>query len=155
MYGSGDLAGEPCACADRASGRGLRPPGALLCADGSVLIPQDLAAEVLGALVRDVTARVRADGAQPSASCRDLLKALYEAAHPGPGTGAGSGRGTCSAEPDTIEIPVSDIAEVMGASREYVRRLCRTGALPARKVGGVWLITKASEALETREERPL
>jgi excisionase family DNA binding protein len=47
---------------------------------------------------------------------------------------------------------VGDAAGVMGASREYVRRLCRAGVLPARRVGRPWLITIPRERLTDEQD---
>ena len=42
----------------------------------------------------------------------------------------------------TVEglIPVRQYAQVQGVTAEYVRILCRSGRLPALKVGHAWLI---------------
>ncbi|MEU9183359.1 helix-turn-helix domain-containing protein [Streptomyces sp. NPDC048484] len=46
-----------------------------------------------------------------------------------------------------MEIGASELAERMGCSPEYARRLARSGRVPARRVGRTWLIaTDETEA---------
>jgi excisionase family DNA binding protein len=49
--------------------------------------------------------------------------------------------------------PVSDAAEVLRLDRSRVRALAASGELSARKIGGVWLIDRAS--VERRREHPV
>ena len=44
--------------------------------------------------------------------------------------------------PDILKV--SEVSEVLRCSEIYVRRLCRTGKLPARKVGRGWRVTKSA-----------
>ncbi|MGW1399281.1 excisionase family DNA-binding protein [Streptomyces sp. NPDC002405] len=130
------------------------PPGAqrLLCSDGSVAIPAALAARVLHVLLRDVGARARVNSGALAPGIGDVLWALHGAARTederlaaAVGTPACSVGGTPVAGPVSVEISASELAERMGCSREYVRRLARSGRVPARRVGRAWLITAEAE----------
>ncbi|MES9804976.1 helix-turn-helix domain-containing protein [Streptomyces cinereoruber] len=119
-------------------------PARLLRADGAVVVPAEVAGEVLRALVRDLTARIRADGGEVSPAVRRLLYALHEAAqHPGTAP-ASSGPGTPPAAPATVELTAPEAAYLLECSPEYVRRLARTGRVLGRRAGRVWLIDPAS-----------
>lgn len=126
----------------------------LLRGDGSVVVPASVAADVLRRLSRDLTAEIQADGGRPSAAVYNLLWALYEAASSEDekgtqiaGTPDGSASGTPSLGGVSVEIGASELAERMGCSPEYARRLARSGRVPARRVGRTWLIaTDETEA---------
>ncbi|MFJ6934463.1 helix-turn-helix domain-containing protein [Streptomyces sp. NPDC101132] len=119
------------------------PLAGLLRPDGAVLVPAAVAGEVLRALVRDLTARVRADGGEVSPGVRLLLYALH-AANEQHGRQAGSGNGTPEQAPATVEVTAQQAAELLECSAEYARRLARLGRLHARRVGPVWLVDAAS-----------
>lgn len=111
--------------------------------DGSVVIPADVAGEVLRSLVRDLTARVRADGGEVSPSVRRVLYALHEAAQRSePPTGSDSG--TPAPLPATVELTAHQAALLLECSPEYARRLARSGRVDARRAGPAWLISRAS-----------
>jgi helix-turn-helix protein len=114
----------------------------LLLDDGSVVVPAELAGEVLRALVRDVTERVRADGGQPSAACRALLAALYEAARRPARPVADNGNG--EAVPATLDVTgmvtVAQVAEASGHPPRTLRHWAATGQITARRVGRLWLV---------------
>lgn len=43
--------------------------------------------------------------------------------------------------PETVEVGVTEMARYLGCSPQWVRHLCRTGRLPARRIGRRdWLI---------------
>lgn len=119
---------------------------ALLLDDGSVMVPADLAGEVLRALVRDVTGRVRADGGQPSASCHALLSALYEAARRPLRPVADDGND--DAGPATLDVAgmatVAQLAEASGHSPRTLRHWAAAGRVRAQQVGRTWLIDPQS-----------
>jgi excisionase family DNA binding protein len=76
---------------------------------------------------------------------RDLSAAAQRDAGIAPVTGASSACGTEPAGSSTLDGKV--IATVEAASRlqctvRYVRKLCETGRLPARRLGRDWLITE-------------
>jgi excisionase family DNA binding protein len=103
-----------------------------------VTVPHHLAGPVRDLLVTGLWDLAKANGGTVHPDLRTLIEQLHQAdRHPTqvpPTEPAPPPRAT-------VEVPVSAAAEVMGASREYVRRLARRGVLPARRVGRVWLIT--------------
>ncbi|MGW4752003.1 helix-turn-helix domain-containing protein [Streptomyces chartreusis] len=112
--------------------------------DGSVLIPAPLAGEVMRALVRDLTTRVRADGGEVSPAVRSLVRALHVSAVRSdvPVTFADE---TPSDLPVTvIEVTTEQAAELLGCSAQYARHLARSGRVAARRVGRVWLLDRES-----------
>lgn len=121
----------------------------------AVLIPPALASEVFAALSAYVTERVRLTGALPSPACYELLRSLYAAARRPVRPAPGSADGTTSAPSATVEpeMTVTEVTGQMGASPEYVRRLCREGRLRARKPGREWLIERGPDGRPVREDR--
>lgn len=123
-------------------------PPDMLRPDGSVLIPPDVAGDVLRALIRDLTARVRADGGEVGPRVRRVLYALHAAAqHPtAPPVEHGSGNGTPAGPADTVEeVTVSEAAVLLECSTEYVRRLVRNGTLTGRRHGArTWALDRAA-----------
>lgn len=130
----------------------LTPP-----ADEGVVIPAHIAGDVLRALTRDLTARVRADGGELAADVRRLLYALHDAeqraAHRAAepfesGTAPlDSASGTVLAGADSVgsAVSVQEAAALLGCSTGYVRRLARTGTLAARRIGArAWAIDRAA-----------
>ena len=112
--------------------------------DGSVVIPGDVAGEVLRALVRDLTARVRADGGEVSPSVRRVLYALHDATQRAEQPEPGSDNGTPAVLPATVELTAHQAALLLECSPEYARRLARSGRVHARRAGPAWLIDSAS-----------
>ncbi|WP_155059737.1 excisionase family DNA-binding protein [Streptomyces blattellae] len=115
-------------------------------ADGSVIVPASVAGEVLRALVRDLTARVRADGGEVAPGVRRLLYALHTAAQradafdsvtaPFDSTAA---TGTAPGQSGTV--CVAEAAALMGCTPRHVRALIADGRLSAERVGArVWAI---------------
>lgn len=102
-------------------------------------VPASVAGDVLRALVRDLTARVRVDGGEISPRVRTLLYALHAADQGHPDT-PGSAPGTPPPASVTVELSTGEAAALLGCSSEYVRRLARSGRLTARRVGAAWLI---------------
>ncbi|MFF4347847.1 helix-turn-helix domain-containing protein [Streptomyces sp. NPDC001530] len=124
------------------------PPLDLVRPDGSVVIPSAVAGDVLRALVRDLTARVRADGGEIGPGVRQLLYALHTAAqridieHSSDNGTAPPPTGNVSTG---TEVSVPEAAALLGCTPEYVRRLARTGAITARRIGArTWAIDRAA-----------
>ncbi|MFE0727062.1 helix-turn-helix domain-containing protein [Streptomyces antibioticus] len=116
--------------------------------DGSVLIPAAVAREVLRALTRDLTARVRTDGGEVTPEVRRLLYALHVAAQSAD-IEHSSDIGTAPSPADTVatftEVSVGEAAALLGCTTGYVRRLARAGAFTARRIGArTWAIDRAA-----------
>lgn len=105
-----------------------------------LVVPPDVARELLRPLVLGLAARVRADGTPLSARAIAFLRALHNAAE----QPASSAPGTSPDAPATVEITAHQAAQLMGCSTEYVRRLARTGRVRARRAGPAWLIEATS-----------
>lgn len=118
--------------------------GNLLRADGAVVVPAEVAGEVLRALVRDLTTRVRTDGGELSPAVRRLLYALHDAAQLPTEPEPSSADGTMTVVPATVELTAHEAALLLECSPEYARRLARTGRLLARRAGTTWLINPTS-----------
>ncbi|ULR50593.1 helix-turn-helix domain-containing protein [Streptomyces deccanensis] len=110
---------------------------ALLRPDGSVIVPASVAGDVLRALVRDLTARIRADGGEISPRIRALLYALHAADQQDT---PGFPTETPTAPADTVELGMREVAALLECSPQYARRLARNGSLPARRAGRIWLV---------------
>jgi excisionase family DNA binding protein len=108
-----------------------------------VQVPDELASEVLRALVRDLAERVRTHGGAVSPACRTLLSQLYDASR-GPVADDGQGPG----ESDRLDVPAmattAQLAERSGYSCRTLRRWAASGRLTARRVGRSWLIDSDS-----------
>jgi excisionase family DNA binding protein len=130
----------------REKGTGDASRAGLLLDDGSVVVPAVVAGEVLRALVRDVTARVRADGGEVSPACRALLSALYEASRRSASRVAVDGNDETA--PATLDVTgmatVAQVAEVSGHSPRTLRHWAAHGRLTAVRVGRTWLIDPQS-----------
>lgn len=63
-----------------------------------------------------------------------------------------SGTGTKPPTPATVEISTTEQAARMGCSDRYVRKLCHTGRLPARRVGRTWLISAQEDTHDGQDE---
>lgn len=124
----------------------------LLRPDGSVIVPAAIAREVLRALTRDLTARVRADGGEVSPGARRLLYALHAAAEAhdrAPVVDAVADpmidTETVPPAPGTVEITATDAAGRLGCSAQYMRTLIRAGRVSGRRAGArLWLVDVAS-----------
>ncbi|MGI5182233.1 helix-turn-helix domain-containing protein [Dactylosporangium sp. CA-152071] len=116
----------------------------LLRPDGSVLVPGDVAGELLAAAVRDLTARARRDGLLVSARAQRILLALHEAAERHEQTSTAAG--TEPVAPATVagRVAAAQAAGLLGCTESYVRRLCRAGRLAGERVGPVWLVDTES-----------
>jgi excisionase family DNA binding protein len=127
-------------------GSGVRPWWSVLFQeDGSVVIPASIAPEVLRALVRDLSERVRVDGGEVSPAVRGVLFALRTASDQQPCPAGGSASGTSSDLGVSVrEVTTEQAAELLGCSRRYVRRLASLKRVTARRAGRVWLIDRAS-----------
>ncbi|MFJ4794145.1 helix-turn-helix domain-containing protein [Kitasatospora purpeofusca] len=112
----------------------------LLLPDGTVLIPPDVARELLRPLVVGLAARCRADGTNLSPRTVRLLHALHNSAEHQPC----SATGTSDAVPASVELTAPEAAELLACSPEYVRRLVRAGRIVGRRAGPAWLIDPAS-----------
>lgn len=125
--------------------RHLEAP-ALLLDDGSVVVPAEVAGEVLRALARHVTERARVDGGQASPACRTLLSALYEAARRPLRPVAVDGND--EAGPATLDVAgmvtVAQLAEASGQSPRTLRHWAASGRVRAHRVGRTWLIAPDS-----------
>jgi excisionase family DNA binding protein len=107
-------------------------------------VPPQLAAPLLRVLVRALAREAREDGGIVPAGIGAFLAVLAAQADRPP---AGFGSETSSAAAETVVVTVPEMARVMGASEQYVRRLCASGVLPARRPGGTWLIEVLKERL--------
>lgn len=116
----------------------------LIAADGSVRVPRDLAGPLRAVLGRWLAAAAADAGARPSPALRELWLALGTAERQ-PATRPSSADGTPPPGTPTMEISAVDAASLLGCSVEFARRLCRTGRIPARRIGraGPWLIDQA------------
>ncbi|MEV5182873.1 helix-turn-helix domain-containing protein [Streptomyces werraensis] len=125
-------------------GGGLGDGEYLLQPDGSLVIPAPFARDVLRAVVRDLTERVRSDGGEVSPAVRRVLHALQAAAQR-PGGEVGSAAGTVPDQGASVqEVTAAAAAGLLGCSPRYVRRLASSGRVAARRAGPVWLIDRAS-----------
>lgn len=117
----------------------------------SVAVPASVAADVLRLLVLGLDALVRKDGGRVAPRAHALLLELHRAAQAyeeGPPVPSPELTEPATA---TVEVSVADAAGVIGASREYTRRLCRAGVLPARRIGREWLVTIERQHLDQGE----
>jgi len=121
---------------------------------GPVTVPAPLCGPLLRVLVRALAREAREDGGTIppgiAAFLADLAAVVDSPTAPAAATGeaAGSGNGTVPGGPAMVEVSAADAAAAMGASREYVRRLARSGRLPARRIGRTWLITMEATHLD-------
>ncbi|WP_256789948.1 helix-turn-helix domain-containing protein [Frankia sp. AvcI1] len=107
----------------------------------AVPVPTQLAGAVRDLLLAGLGARMRTDGGgRVPPGLVDLMRALDDAA-----TGrlrpTFPGEHTFGRQSMVEEIGAPEFARRAGLPRQTVTRLCRTGVLPARRVGRVWLIT--------------
>ncbi|MFH9293843.1 helix-turn-helix domain-containing protein [Streptomyces sp. NPDC017520] len=86
----------------------------------------------------------------PSEACRVLFWGLHIASRR-EDDAAGFAEETEAAGPVSVEVSAREWAERVGCSPQYVRRLARTGRVPARRIGRAWLIA-GSAAFVARGE---
>ncbi|MFC1434269.1 helix-turn-helix domain-containing protein [Streptacidiphilus sp. N1-3] len=126
----------------------------LLRPDGSVVVPPDIADEVLRVLILGLDARVRADGGELSPSTRRFLYALHESSQL-PRRTASTASGTPLSPVATVELTTEQAAALLECIPRYVRRLAATGRIKARHAGRAWLIDAASlDAYRTGSTTP-
>lgn len=119
----------------------LAPDGPRVLPDGSVIVPARLASTVFAATTLYLSSRTRTDGGALNPEARELLRALHAGAQ-----GPGSGSDTPQLNSRTVDhgsgpaLGVAEAADVLGCHPSYVRRLCHTGALPAQRNRGGWVI---------------
>lgn len=119
----------------------------LLRPDGSVVVPGEVAGELLAAAVRDLTARARRDGLLVSARALRVLQALQEAAvRHDEDQAAASATGSTHEPSATLgtALTVAETAALMQCSPRWVRYLAETGRITGRRSGRVWLLDAAS-----------
>lgn len=112
----------------------------------------EVADAVLGALIRDLTQRVRVDGGSVPSWVFPVCEALQEASGRARVVTLprGSAAGTVGVTVDSLLKPVGEAADLVGVSPEYVRRLCRTGRVRCHRAGREWLVDIESLAGVTR-----
>lgn len=113
--------------------------GGLVAPDGSVTVPAEVVGDVLRALIADMTARARTAGALPSPVAEQLLHALYagKQRHEDGGAPPDTPPG---APPAALGRSVREVADEMGCSPQYVRRLLAAGHLAGRRTPGGWIV---------------
>lgn len=108
-----------------------------------VQVPDELASEVLRALVRDLAERVRTHGGAVSPACRTLLSQLYDAART-----PVADDGNDETPPATLDVSamvtVSQLAERSGYSCRTLRHWAAGGRLRSVRAGRTWLIDPKS-----------
>ena len=115
----------------------------------STAVPDGLAQQVLDALMRDTTARLRNGGGGGLApEFVGLLQLLDAGArrHRGEApleTGPSSDIGSVLAGPGSLALSVSECAARMECSARWIRALIDRGDLTARKAAGVWIVLAA------------
>ncbi|MDG4788094.1 helix-turn-helix domain-containing protein [Micromonospora sp. WMMD1102] len=113
-------------------------------ADGSVIVPAHLAKPVRRFLVEVLREHIRSDGGAPSAAARELLFVLARAEHHHDQAAEFATETPTPAGPK-VEISTTEAAAVLGCSVQFVRRLCRSGGVSARRAGRrTWLVDVAS-----------
>lgn len=111
---------------------GLLPPG-------TVLVAREDAALCSWALREATQVMQRAGRAVPSELLR-IAMTFQRAASAASGTTAAESGVDVSSSGHGIELTVAQAAQHLGVSEGWVRSLCRSGALPGRRVGGRMLL---------------
>ena len=115
----------------------------------SAAVPDEIAQQVLNALMRDTTAQLRASGGgRLDPAFIALLELLDSAAkrhrgEPPLETDPACDVASVSPADPILSLSVSECASRMGCSGAWVRALIGGGRLPARKSGGVWVVDAA------------
>lgn len=102
----------------------------------TVEVPDRLAGELLALVLAGIRETVRRNGGTVSADCRRLLADLHTAGMSGNRPASGSSGHSRK----TRAVTAEEAAGRRGVTADHVRRLCRTGRLPAHRSGGTWLI---------------
>ncbi|SEC95249.1 DNA binding domain-containing protein, excisionase family [Amycolatopsis tolypomycina] len=114
-------------------------PAELVAPDGSVTVPADLTGEVLKLMIFAANERSRTTGAVPTSRAIWFLDALNKGRQRHADGGAPPDTPP-SAPAAAVGRSVSEVAEAMGCSDRYVRRLLTAGRLPGRKTHGGWIV---------------
>lgn len=101
----------------------------------TVVVPRDVAEDVLRLLSVAIVRLPRETGGQLSPRAREIFDAFYGAVRRDE-----IPKGARPAEVAHSALSVAEAAEVRGCSPEYMRRLCRTGRVPARRSAAGWLV---------------
>jgi excisionase family DNA binding protein len=116
--------------------------------DGTFVVPDNLANDVLRRLVRDMHNEARGLGVIATPAAQRLLDGLYEAAerHRRPLAEADPAfaKESESAGSSTVELTVTDTAGRLECSEQWVRQLARRGRITGRRIGRTWLLDAAS-----------
>lgn len=116
----------------------------LLRPDGSVLIPPQIAAEVLRTLVVGATAQARNSGGVIGPGARRLLHQLYEAAQQAADRPTAD-EGSTPPRSASVEITVREAAALMGCRPRWIRTLLESERLQGRRVNArLWLVDRDS-----------
>lgn len=126
-----------------------------------VAVPAQLVGRVGAHIEQQIRDAARAAGVEPSGSLFAYALQLRAIAHaaaeprPEPATrSAGSVSGTVFGDAAIGgRLSTRAIAERLGVSDSYVRRLAREGALDAELVGGVWVADEAAVASYQQQRR--
>lgn len=112
-------------------------PGRLLRADGAVIVPPAVAGEVLRAVVRDLTARVRADGGQvaPRGPPGPVRAAPGRTTHRMFESTTAPFDSSATGSPSHQPRRVAQAATLMGCPPRHIRALITGGRLPTQRVG--------------------
>lgn len=123
---------------------------------GAVVVPAEVAGELLRAVIRDLTVQARRDGMLVSDRARAVLHALHLAAvdH----DRACSATGSTGAEPVIIRpqvtaMTIKEAAAELECSPRWVRSLVAAGRLRARRSGRVLLVDAADLDAYRRGQR--
>lgn len=117
------------------------PPGPeqLLAEDGSVRVPQRLAASVHTAVLLHLAASSRAGGGALTPDAHALIRALHKAANGAPPDRSSSE----GSDLDSSEIlGAHEVADMLGCSRRWATALLSSGRLGSRRVGRTWVTTR-------------
>ncbi|MEU2596971.1 helix-turn-helix domain-containing protein [Streptomyces hirsutus] len=115
--------------------------------EGHVVVPRALAPTVFNAVVLYLDNRVRSSRGAITPDARALLRELHRAAEGAPEHS--SDNGTPSPSIATVatgsEVSVMEAAALLGCTPDYARRLARSGAFQARRIGArTWAIDRTS-----------
>lgn len=111
------------------------------------MVPVHLAGPVRDLLVTAVWDLAKTNGGTVHTDLRQLIEQLHQLdqRRDQPQARPCFAKETAAARSPTVEVTVDAMAQVMGCSRQYVRRLAAAGVLPARRLGRIWLIAIEEE----------
>lgn len=116
--------------------------------DGTFVVPDNLTSDVLRRLLRDMHNEARDLGVVATPAAQRLLDGLYVAAerYRQPVTEADRSFANESAPAGSsiVELTVTDTAERLECSEQWVRQLARRGRITGRRIGRTWLLDAAS-----------